>query len=964
MRGGHVYRVDIVDWRDRPSTQFPISYYLDPIDSDNPVTRRDCTFEYVRDASGKVVEEVTYDRDHRELTHFLYISETRAEYRNNRNLPMAGVPSGAKIVEILPDKAGRDSTVHFLDAMLERRPNAEGAYGLKFDYDSRGFLVRFTYLDKQDKPFRANKGYASRVYERDAAGNIALVRFFDENNQQTWHKHGYAAQAYAYDANYRVVEERYLDENSKPVECANDYAIARYTYTAPSDYVVKYFDAQDRPHALFRLLSSTEYRVERLDDTGMMVRESYYGPDGKPVRLRAWCASKFVTYDREHRPVEIRYFGPDGAPTLTSNGYATETYKYDNNGNMLEWRCFDTNGEPTRNDQWIAGTRCEYDTLGRRTSELYVGTDNKPTLCADGFARKSMTYDQDGKLISEEFADAAGQPTRCQNGFHRVEYSYDASGFLSEERYFGPTGAPTWHKSGYAVKKRINDARGNPITLQSLADDRRGIIDWKGNSIVEYEYDAWGNLAKETHLGPDRSPEPIGNASVIIEREYNRLGLVVSETHFDGAHHRMASAEGYSQAVFEYGPGSFRLRSVYRDTAGKPWESADGTSILESSPDSRNNTAEDRHLNAQGELITKPGQVAIKRRTYDDRDLVTQVLTLDAKEQPIKSDSGYAQLVATYDERGRVREMRYLKGHGNPAMHNMGNAVVRKSYDDRDLVIEESYFDAQMKPAMANDCHRLQVVYDARGNRVEVRRLGLDGALKNGPQGFAREVADFDDRDHKTMQRYYAADGTPCPHKEGNYIVTWKFNECDEVTEHAFFDADRNLVLIPEYGYARLLQRYDNHGNRLVVEFRDAKDNLVVGKNGFARLIVEYDDQNRPRSSVLEDASGRRINRARITFVEQGGTGDTLGLKVGDVLKRYDGHEIETANEFIQSRQREKSDGPERMLVIERGGAEIEFKIAPGKLGINVEDKVKQSPVEASSKVSQVPPETESGDEP
>jgi hypothetical protein len=92
----------------------------------------------------------------------------------------------------------------------------------------------------------------------------------------------------------------------------------------------------------------------------------------------------------------------------------------------------------------------------------------------------------------------------------------------------------------------------------------------------------------------------------------------------------------------------------------------------------------------------------------------------------------------------------------------------RTTYDDFGQTIEQAWFGIQDEPVVNTDSEfgaaRYVWKYDADGNVFERLRFGPDGALMNGPGGWAREVITRDPVTSKVSKTtHYAADGTEMP---------------------------------------------------------------------------------------------------------------------------------------------------------------------------------------------------------
>jgi tetratricopeptide (TPR) repeat protein len=68
---------------------------------------------------------------------------------------------------------------------------------------------------------------------------------------------------------------------------------------------------------------------------------------------------------------------------------------------------------------------------------------------------------------------------------------------------------------------------------------------------------------------------------------------------------------------------------------------------------------------------------------------------------------------------------------------------------------------------------------------------------------------------------------------------------------------------------------------------------------------------------------------------------ERLGIQVGDIFTHYDNKPVLDRNRFIYGRSKEPADGPAKELKVLREGKELVFKVKPGKMGVELEERVK-----------------------
>ncbi len=948
-RAGRVERVDVVGADGGLSNQNPAVLYMDSVLRVNPPSRPERYYKFERDADGRVTDEVAYDRHDRLVWRLHYTSPTTAAFTDADGIPMARQGTGATFVEFQRDADGLETELHYRDKDNRPRPDADGAYGWRLEYDARGNVTRLTFLDARGQPFRTNSGFAAVEFSDFTDFGLAReVRYFDEAGQPTRHKDGYASLRRTYDDAGRLVEETNLDEAGRPVRSLGTGSFRwRTTYAGPEDFVVESLDEQYRLVPDASEAARLKVETVRATPAGRTVKVTNFDESGRAVRGGTWVAGWVAVNDPDGRPLEKSYFGPDGKPTFCKEGYAREVMAYNERGDMVSWEGFDAEGRPARNNAGYARMTCAYDGRGRRTEEAYFDPAGRPTPHKNGYARKVMHYDSDVRVTAEEYFDAEGRPVRCRDGYARVTFAHDLGGHVIEASYFGPDGRPTWHKKGYAVLRRTYDPRGNVLTRTALAPDGRPVVDHDGLCEVRTEYDPWGRPTRVSYFGPDGRPAPGPDGAASVERSFDRFGNPLVVSYFGADGERVCCKEGYWQQRMEYDAAGWLRRSTYHDIDGVQRAAADNVAESRRQVDGRGNPVEFLYLGADGKPALRDGLHARVAQVFDDRSLLREESYFGPDlERPAKASNGSAGSRAEYDARGRQTSRTYVGPDGKPWRHADGYAQLRWAYDDRGRWVEEAYFDEQGRPAATGgSVASTRRAYDDRGNPTEQTYHDRDGKLVAGSGSYARVVSTYDERDNKTSQSYLGPDGRPCLHCEGNARVTWRYDDRDQLVEHAFYGPDGRLKLLPKYGYARQTMSYDGHGNPLVGEYFDADDRPMNGPDGYARCVASYDDAGRRTGTAYFDRDGRRLKTHVVVMkVHPGGQGDKLGLKPGDLLTHYDGKDVIDTAAFIKGRNAEKPGGPKKLLRVLRDGKASELSVAPGRMQVELRDRFVPDP--------------------
>jgi len=130
------------------------------------------------------------------------------------------------------------------------------------------------------------------------------------------------------------------------------------------------------------------------------------------------------------------------------------------------------------------------------------------------------------------------------------------------------------------------------------------------------------------------------------------------------------------------------------------------------------------------------------------------------------------------------------------------------------------------------------------------------------------------------------------------------------VLEQSFFDTNGQPILHKD-GFHKWTAQFDARGNAIERTYFDTEDNPLTMK-----VIV---------ISILSDSQGEK-----------------LGIQAGDIFIQYDGKPIIDVTSFIARRTAEPADGPAKELKILRDKKELTFMVKPGKIGVELRDRMVQ----------------------
>jgi hypothetical protein len=368
-RAGRLERVDIVNGYGQLTPRHPIGTYLGSRD-DVTDAKRECSYVYRYDEQGLLTEERALDRSGGIVFKFIYTSEDSAHFTDARGSTFSVPGSEASFVRFDRCNRGLEKVIRFYDINgISRRPNRNGIYGMRQEFDTHGWPVRITFLGPQDQPALNKDGYAGLTTKYDDLGNRIEQAYFGESGQPVRLKDGYAKFTAKYGDLGNQIEEAYFDELGQPVRLKDGYArfIARY------------------------------------DDRGNRIDQAYFDGSGMPVEIEDGYAKITTKYDDRGYVIGHAYFDVSGKPTRHKDGYAKVTFQFDPGGNLTDASFFDPEGKPVRCRAIISAIipGGQGERIGLEAGDILLDYDKKEILNSIRFiaARRGERPDEKPKEL-------------------------------------------------------------------------------------------------------------------------------------------------------------------------------------------------------------------------------------------------------------------------------------------------------------------------------------------------------------------------------------------------------------------------------------------------------------------------------------------------------------------------------------------------------------------------------------
>ncbi len=157
-----------------------------------------CQWYFYSDPKGeRVFEERAYDRDGNMMYSFTPVpaedGSVVGTYTDALGMPAEIIEDSTiyygMVVRVAYDSHGLDSLVQYMDGAGYVRPNADGVYVIKYQYDreGRGYLSSKTFLNPVGFPMNNHEGFSTVNYRQDEWGYTFAVDSLDRFLQKIDH---------------------------------------------------------------------------------------------------------------------------------------------------------------------------------------------------------------------------------------------------------------------------------------------------------------------------------------------------------------------------------------------------------------------------------------------------------------------------------------------------------------------------------------------------------------------------------------------------------------------------------------------------------------------------------------------------------------------------------------------------------------------------------------------------------
>ena len=406
----------------------------------------------------------------------------------------------------------------------------------------------------------------------------------------------------------------------------------------------------------------------------------------------------------------------------------------------------------------------------------------------------------------------------CNSGVAETRCEYDADGNVTRESYFGVDGKPKADKDGVFEVRREYDNDG-----KKKNDTRIYAVPTREDGIVEIrrEYDANGNMSKVSFFGLDGKPKADKNGVFEFRMEYDKAGKKkIVAMIYAVAGVKPTREDGIAEERLEYDANGNVTKMSYFGQDGKPTLCLPiGCAEIRHEYDKRGNIIRVSHFGVDGKPTAAHYKIRIDVNVFG---------------------CGLSTAVFNAIERGEKKGLEIVQG----------NETVEAASSEQGMLVVE-----------IKDVAEIRTEYDNHGNRTRVSMWGIDGKPAANSLGIAEVRFEYDAQGNITRQMAFGPDGRPAQDEDGVAEIRREYDANGNLTKLLCFDVDGKPKPV-EDGIEEIRYEYDSDGNLTRESYFGVDGKPKARKDGVFEVRREYDNAgNVIRGAMIYAVAGVKPTR-------------------------------------------------------------------------------------------------------
>lgn len=521
--------------------------------------------------------------------------------------------------------------------------------------------------------------------------------------------------------------------------------------------------------------------------------------------------------------------------------------------------------DSTLGDGSVSSSRYEYDSNGNC---VLIRFDSNSFDNTNDISIIRFIYDKQDRLLSQEYLNNEGLNVPCDEGYALLTYRYDMAGRIVETTYRINKDTLTTGPDGWARETIEYSADGQTTTIRYY-DQYNNPYEFNGNACTRIE--KRNDLVSEyTYFDANGAPTTQKEGVHRIVRERNAEGTWERVTAYqtDGSLYTYAQT-GFSTIEKNFDHSGREIKISYFDPNGALC-SGGASAITEYQYDHKGNVTLTTRYGADRELLTNDW--AFCKKTYDPYGRLVQTEYRNNNKQLVAPKNlGYAKLITDYGSHNEYK-LSTTYGTDNQPVNGLDGVFAKRwNYNSANQLVSIHYLNEALQPTLSPRYNYAicEFEYDAAsGHKIRERYLDTQGNLILSAHEYAELIWVYDSNGNMVENACLNAEGQlTIPSQYGYAKVEKKYYADGKLASVWLYGANDLPILSERHGYAGLEWQYD-HSGRISKWLYYGTDGQLFDRNaeGYAAYSQEYDDYGRTVSWTFYGVDGNPVAPNGMTY--------------------------------------------------------------------------------------------------
>ena len=462
-----------------------------------------------------------------------------------------------------------------------------------------------------------------------------------------------------------------------------------------------------------------------------------------------------------------------------------------------------------------------------------------------------------GRILQVQYIDEHGDITCTKLGVAGYRYTYDNIGSVNSYFFFDMNYKPILNEQQWASSVECTNEYGN--TYRGMYYNEEGVLcnAKEGYAQFTYDHDAAGNKTRKAFFDTDTLPCLSNEGIAGWNAKYNDFGWCTERSYFGVDNKPCIHPEHqYARITRKYNLMGKCTEEAYYGADGKPCNNVFGYAKEVNKYDIWNNCIQTSYFDTLGHPGYCLNAFTIKRK-FDERQNCIEEAYFDAEGNPCYfgyTPNNTTKWCSTRNSQGLITEHRNYDADGQ--LNNRTTML----YDARGNTIEIANYDADGNLLELFSCiARITTKYDKQGNEIEVNYYNEENKPFLYEGLFATRKQKYDKQGNVIEKSFHDTKGALICNDKKYAMRKMKYDKRGHCIEKANYN-EHQQICIDDLGVAIYQYEYDTRGNKLQETFLNTNYRPMLNKKGYAKACYEYDIRNKQTKATYYNQQGKEIN--------------------------------------------------------------------------------------------------------